>query len=294
MRGNWFGHHRNPIDPGSSSRAGLDFRHDHRECPLRSRRPDGRLRVRPCCRCCWTAAPIARPSCAQRRHHGPDRERTILSRMVEANLLAPAPRAAYRFYRREPRRDVAHAIEALMALAGTRATPSLLYACLAPRSRPGFCCTCYDHLAGQVGIAVTDALTKAGHIEPKGPRDWKLTDTGEPVPARRIGVDVPGARRAGSRHFATRVPGLEPRAAAHLGGAGARPIADTPSSGRGWAEKLSPQPHCAADRFRPAGDGQTISGAALWARARSRPCSDLDQFHRRSPSYASREVRGSP
>src|SRR4029453_13935725 len=102
-----------------------------------------------------------------------------LSRMVEANLLAARAQGRNRFYRLASS-DVAHAIESLMALPRARAAPPSLHAPWrggpAPRHaawRRGpdlrFCRTCYDHLAGQVGIAVTDALTKAGHIEPKGP-----------------------------------------------------------------------------------------------------------------------------
>src|SRR4029453_14212306 len=86
-----------------------------------------------------------------------------LSRMVEANLLDARAQGRNRFYRLASG-DVAHAIESLMALAGKPAEP-------APPSPPGrrdpglrFCRTCYDHLAGQVGMAVTDALTQHGHL----------------------------------------------------------------------------------------------------------------------------------
>ena len=46
-----------------------------------------------------------------------------LSRMVEANLLAARAQGRNRFYRLASP-DVAHAIESLMALAGTRAPPA--------------------------------------------------------------------------------------------------------------------------------------------------------------------------
>src|SRR4030095_11838962 len=115
-----------------------------------------------------------------------------LSRMIDGNLLAARAQGRNRLYRRASS-DVAHAIESLMALAGTRAAPASMHAAWRRDPDLRFCRTCYDHLAGQVGIAVTDALTKAGHIEPKGPRDWKLTDAGE-LFCQRIGVDVPGAR----------------------------------------------------------------------------------------------------
>ena len=101
-----------------------------------------------------------------------------LGRMVEANLLAARAQGRNRFYRLASS-DVAHAIESLMALAGKRAEPASKTAAWRRDPDLRFCRTCYDHLAGQVGIAVTDSLTRAGHIEPKGARDWKLTAPGE-------------------------------------------------------------------------------------------------------------------
>src|SRR5215468_337347 len=115
-----------------------------------------------------------------------------LSRMVEANLLAARAQGRNRFYRLASS-DVAHAIESLMTIAGTRAPPAAKSAAWRRDPDLRFCRTCYDHLAGQVGIAVTDSLTRAGHIEPKGSRDWKLTEAGE-LFCERLGVDVAGAR----------------------------------------------------------------------------------------------------
>src|SRR5471030_3052079 len=157
-----------------------------------------------------------------------------LSRMVEANLLAARAQGRNRFYRLASG-DVAHAIESLMALAGKRAEPASKTAAWRRDPDLRFCRTCYDHLAGQVGIAVTDALTRAGHIEPKGPRDWTLTETGD-LFCRRIGVDVPGARRAGSRHFARQCLDWSERRP-HISGALGAAIADT-FFRRGWAERL--------------------------------------------------------
>src|SRR6185437_11313174 len=90
-----------------------------------------------------------------------------LSRMVEGNLLDARAQGRNRFYRLASP-DVAHAIESLMALAGTRAPPASLNAAWRRDPDLRFCRTCYDHLAGQIGIAVTDALTRAGHLEPEG------------------------------------------------------------------------------------------------------------------------------
>ena len=63
----------------------------------------------------------------------------------------------------------------------------------------------------------------------------KLTHTGE-LFCQRIGVDVPGARRAGSRHFARQCLDWSERRP-HISGSLGAAIADT-FFRRGWAEKL--------------------------------------------------------
>ena len=157
-----------------------------------------------------------------------------LLRMAEANLLAVRAQGRNRFYRLASG-DVAHAIESLMALAGTRAPPASKTAAWRRDPDLRFCRTCYDHLAGQVGMAVTDALTKGGHLEPKGPRDWRLTETGE-LFCGRVGVDLSEARKADTRHFARQCLDWSERRP-HISGALGAAIADTFFK-RGWAERL--------------------------------------------------------
>jgi len=157
-----------------------------------------------------------------------------LSRMVEANLLAARAQGRNRFYRLAST-DVAHAIESLMALAGKRAEPASRTAAWRRDPDLRFCRTCYDHLAGQVGIAVTDSLTQHGHLEPKGTHDWTLTGTGE-LFCQRLGVDLAGARKAGTRHFARQCLDWSERRP-HISGALGAAIADTFFK-KGWAERL--------------------------------------------------------
>jgi len=157
-----------------------------------------------------------------------------LARMVEANLLAARAQGRNRFYRLASP-EVAHAIESLMALAGTRATPASKSAAWRRDPDLRFCRTCYDHLAGQVGIAVTDSLTRQGHLEPRGPRDWQLTPSGE-LFCDRLGVDLGTARQANTRHFARQCLDWSERRP-HISGALGAAIADTFFK-RGWAERL--------------------------------------------------------
>ncbi|MCX7361010.1 MAG: helix-turn-helix transcriptional regulator [Alphaproteobacteria bacterium] len=157
-----------------------------------------------------------------------------LSRMVEASLLNARAQGRNRFYRLAST-EVAHAIESLMALAGTRAVPASKSAAWRRDPDLRFCRTCYDHLAGQIGIAVTDSLTQHGHLEPKGPRDWTLTGTGE-LFCQRLGVDLAGARRSSTRHFARQCLDWSERRP-HIAGALGSAIADTFFK-KGWAERL--------------------------------------------------------
>jgi len=48
--------------------------------------------------------------------------------------------------------------------------------------------TCYDHLAGQLGVAIADALALAGHLELTHDAGW-VTDSGIAL-FRRIGIDA--------------------------------------------------------------------------------------------------------
>jgi DNA-binding transcriptional ArsR family regulator len=157
-----------------------------------------------------------------------------LARMVEAHLLAARAQGRNRFYRLASP-DVAHAIESLMALAGARAEPASKNAAWRRDPDLRFCRTCYDHLAGQIGIAVTDSLTQHGHLEPMGPRDWRLTPSGE-LFCERLGVDLAGAKRAGSRHFARQCLDWSERRP-HIAGALGAAIADTFFK-KGWTERM--------------------------------------------------------
>ena len=157
-----------------------------------------------------------------------------LARMGDANLLAARAEGRNRFYRLASP-EVAHAIESLMALAGSRVPPASTNAAWRRDPDLRFCRTCYDHLAGQIGIAVTDSLTQHGHLEPEGARDWRLTPSGE-LFCQRLGVDLAGARRAGGRHFARQCLDWSERRP-HIAGALGAAIADTFFK-KGWAERL--------------------------------------------------------
>ena len=78
-----------------------------------------------------------------------------------------------------------------------------------------FARTCYDHLAGSVGVALADALRRAALV-PVGDRDYDLTAQGEQL-VGDFGVEVADVRRQ-QRAFARRCLDWTERSP-HLSGA---------------------------------------------------------------------------
>lgn len=135
-----------------------------------------------------------------------------LARLTEARLVAVEKQGRHRYYRLA-NEHVAHALEALAVLAVHGA----------PRHRPTgprddamrFARTCYDHLAGRVGVSLTRSLVINGYLE-EGSDEFGITPEGRDRLAA-FGLDIDaleGARRA----FAGRCLDWSERTP-HLGGA---------------------------------------------------------------------------
>ena len=95
-------------------------------------------------------------------------------------------------------RQVAHALEALAVIARPAAIVSLSQNIAARELRAGR--SCYDHLAGRLGVSITDALVERGAIHHDGDDDFELTLRGDRF-LTEIGVDV-GLARTKHRRFA--------------------------------------------------------------------------------------------
>lgn len=78
-----------------------------------------------------------------------------LSKLVQANLLVVESQGRHKYYR-FARKEIAYAIEAMISLVppivNTKKTKSEKVSAIK------YCRTCYDHLAGKVGVALTDSL----------------------------------------------------------------------------------------------------------------------------------------
>lgn len=84
-----------------------------------------------------------------------------LAKLAEAKLVAAEKQGRHRYYRLATP-EVALALETLMALSAagpTRHRPSGPRDAALRTAR-----TCYDHLAGRLGVAVADALDARGHV----------------------------------------------------------------------------------------------------------------------------------
>jgi DNA-binding transcriptional ArsR family regulator len=109
--------------------------------------------------------------------------------------------------------EVAHALESLAALAPTIRVSSLRQATKVDQLRRAR--TCYDHLAGRLGVAVTEALVSGRSLRWTGGA-FELTSSGRSL-LEGVGVDVDGAHRR-KRGFALACQDWTERRS-HLGGA---------------------------------------------------------------------------
>ncbi|HLJ60779.1 MAG TPA: helix-turn-helix transcriptional regulator [bacterium] len=112
-----------------------------------------------------------------------------LRKLVDGRLLAVAPVGRQRLYRLTSR-DVARAIEALLLIAPPPRIVALTQHSATQRLRAAR--VCYDHLAGRLGVAITDALL-ARRLLRAGGAEFSVTRRGERF-FEGLGIDVPALR----------------------------------------------------------------------------------------------------
>ncbi|HJS30748.1 MAG TPA: helix-turn-helix transcriptional regulator [Alphaproteobacteria bacterium] len=120
-----------------------------------------------------------------------------LARMIAAELLAVEKQGRHRYYRLASP-AVARMMESIMLVASRRepTRPPRVVGSREAALRAAR--TCYDHLAGRLGVALADAMTESGHVE-LASDGGLVTDAGIAL-FRRIGVDVDAlAARRGRR-----------------------------------------------------------------------------------------------
>jgi len=119
-----------------------------------------------------------------------------LARLLAGGLVSCDVQGRERCYRLASA-STAEALEALARLAPTAQVQSLRAANRGEVARAAR--TCYDHLAGRLGVCLTEALVDRGALLVRD-ASYELTAAGEEMLAR-LGVDV-GAARTRRRSFA--------------------------------------------------------------------------------------------
>jgi DNA-binding transcriptional ArsR family regulator len=114
-----------------------------------------------------------------------------LKRLLDGGLVEVEPHGRHRYYRLAGEM-VAQALEALGLVARPLPVRSLRQSQTALALR--YARTCYDHLAGVVGVALTRALLAAGALAEHDHFQLSLTPAGDQVLAG-FGVDVEALRR---------------------------------------------------------------------------------------------------
>lgn len=135
-----------------------------------------------------------------------------LAKLTVAKLIRMESQGRHRYYRLAGA-AVAEAVEAMMAIAAHRAPPRRTPP--APLEAVRVARTCYDHLAGHLGVALTAAMVKRKLLVPQD-RDFDLTAAGAEFLAA-MGVGLEDARKK-RRVFARQCLDWSERRT-HLGGA---------------------------------------------------------------------------
>lgn len=114
-----------------------------------------------------------------------------LARLVSGGLLQGQSQGRHRYYRlANPA-----VIQALESLAGLAPAPPL--SAPAPITPLRFARTCYDHLAGALGVRVTETLVARGALQP-AQRDFQIAPRGDEL-LSELGVDVASVTEAARR-----------------------------------------------------------------------------------------------
>src|SRR5689334_13401539 len=115
-----------------------------------------------------------------------------LCKLVDGKLLTVEQQGRHRYYRLADA-EVAHAIEALLAIAPPSNGSAEQSRTRVPVGTLAYARTCYSHLAGRFAVAIADALQQRGLLEPDGSRIFRLTPRGR-VWFRNLGITMTDAQ----------------------------------------------------------------------------------------------------
>jgi DNA-binding transcriptional ArsR family regulator len=170
---------------------------------------------------------------ARRAGVAPSTASEHLDRLLAAGLLSQRRQGRHRYVQLADA-ETAHLVEDLVARAGTPAIrPLTTLRAASAREALARGRTCYDHLAGRLGVDITDAMTAAGLLSQR--TGFSVTDAGCAWLVDRAGVD-PAALRASRRPLAR--PCLDwTERRTHLGGAAGAALCARFLGAR-WVERI--------------------------------------------------------
>jgi DNA-binding transcriptional ArsR family regulator len=183
----------------------------------------------------WTAGELARAT-----EVAPSTMSAHLGRLVDGGLLVERRQGRHRYVELAGR-DVAEVLEHLLTLTEPRPPTARTLRAVSASEALARGRTCYDHLAGRLGVAVTDALRARGVLGD----DLALTAAGHEWFTGELDADFTASRRPVSRScvdWTERRPHLAGQAGAHL---------CTQFLDRGWVRRIGTG---RAVRTTPAGD----------------------------------------
>ncbi|HZY36950.1 MAG TPA: winged helix-turn-helix domain-containing protein [Mucilaginibacter sp.] len=118
-----------------------------------------------------------------------------LNKLVKADLLTVESQGRHKYYNYS-RPEIAYAIEALASLLPKEESKMINTADEKPIR---FCRSCYDHLAGKVGVTLTESLLKHEYLV-KNDNSFSVTGSGE-VWFDQLGIKLDELKKQ-KRHFA--------------------------------------------------------------------------------------------
>lgn len=113
-----------------------------------------------------------------------------LAKLLAGGLVALQIEGRHRYYRLAG----SHVAQALEHLAAIRPQTQIRRRALSPEAqRLRFCRSCYDHLAGQVGVALTRALEEREYLRPGEDKRLEVTASGSAW-LTSLGIDLRGIK----------------------------------------------------------------------------------------------------
>jgi DNA-binding transcriptional ArsR family regulator len=125
-----------------------------------------------------------------------------LGRLVDGGLLAVETQGRHRYYRIAGT-AVADAVESLMALTSSTRQKDRRNPEPPAEGTLAYARTCYAHLAGWLGVRMTEALEQKGLLLPAQGKAFAVSDAGRAW-FHEIGIPVPAARKGAEHDVARR------------------------------------------------------------------------------------------